>query len=99
MSIMDDYKQLRMIENIKNSKEMETAYNANLKLCKYQEQQINKLATCIEEIKEIAKTEIDSKEFMIVQCMLNGSVDDKNKVLKQILQKISEVLNDRQEQS
>ena len=55
MSIMDDYKQLRMIENIKNSKEMETAYNANLKLCKYQEQQINKLATCIEEIKEIAE--------------------------------------------
>ena len=46
---------------------------------------------CIEEIKEIAKTEIDSKEFMIVQYMLNGSVDDKNKVLKQILQKISEV--------
>lgn len=54
MSIMDDYKQLRMIENIKNLKEMEIAYKANLKLCKYQEQQINKLATCIEEIKEIA---------------------------------------------
>lgn len=56
MSIIDDYKQLRMIENIKNFKEMEVAYKANLKLCKYQEQQINKLATCIEEIKEIAET-------------------------------------------
>lgn len=55
MSIMDDYKQLRMIENIKNFKEMEIAYKSNLKLCKYQEQQINKLATCIEEIKEIAE--------------------------------------------
>ena len=95
MSIIDGYKQLRMIENIKNLKEMEIAYKANLKLCKYQEQQINKLATCIEEIKEIAESEIDSKEFMAIQCMLNGSVDNKNKVLEQILQKISEVENDR----
>ena len=58
MSIMDDYKQLRMIENIKNFKEMEIAYKANLKLCKYQEQQINKLATCIEQIKELAKYDV-----------------------------------------
>ena len=94
MSIMDDYKQLRMIENIKNFKEMEIAYKANLKLCKYQEQQINKLATCIEKIKEIAEGEMDSKEFMVVQYMLNGSVDNKNKVLKQILQKIREVLDE-----
>lgn len=42
------------------------------------------------EIKEIAESEMDSKEFMAVQCMLNGSVDNKNKVLKQILQKIRE---------
>ena len=90
MSIMDDYKQLQMIENIKNLKEMEIAYKANLKLCKYQEQQINKLATCIEKIKEIAESEIDSNAFMAIQCMLNGRVDNKNKVLKQILQKISE---------
>lgn len=34
MSIMDDYKQLRMIESIKNLIEMEIAYKANLKLCK-----------------------------------------------------------------
>ena len=53
MSIMDDYKQLRMIENIKKFKEIEIAYKANLKLCKYQEQQINKLVTCIEKIKKI----------------------------------------------
>ena len=55
MSIIDDYKQLQMIENIKNLKEKEMAYKSNLKLCKYQEQQINKLATCIEQIKEIAE--------------------------------------------
>ena len=42
------------------------------------------------EIEKIAKSEIDSKEFMVVQCMLNGSVDNKNKILGQILQKISE---------
>ena len=58
MSIMDDYKQLQMIENIKNFKEIEIAYKANLKLCKYQEQQINKLATCIEQIKEIVKYDV-----------------------------------------
>ena len=46
------------------------------------------------EIKEIAEGEMDSKEFMVVQYMLNGNVDNKNKVLKQILQKISEVLDE-----
>ena len=51
-------------------------------VCKYK--------NCLTEIKEIAESEIDSKEFMAIQCMLNGSVDNKNKVLKQILQKISE---------
>ena len=49
-----------------------------------------KLRQTLTEIKEIAESEIDSKEFMAIQCMLNGSVDNKNKVLKQILQKISE---------
>lgn len=55
-----------------------------------------KLKQTLKEIKEIVRQEIDSKEFMLVQCMLNGNVDDKNKVLKQILQKISkyEVKND-----
>ena len=53
-------------------------------------QKVVKLKQTLAEIKEIAKQEIDSKEFMIVQCMLNGNVDNKNKVLKQILQKISE---------
>ena len=52
---------------------------------------IDKLKQTLAEIKEIAESEIDSKEFMAIQCMLNGSVDNKNKVLKQILQKISEV--------
>jgi hypothetical protein len=57
MNIIDDYKQLRMIENIKTFKEMEIAYKANLQLCKYQEQQINKLATVLEEIKEFFTNE------------------------------------------
>ena len=83
MSIMDDYKQLRTIENIKKFKEMELAYKSNLKLCKYQEQQINKLATCIEDIKEIAEcmhdlwinktpyTDMDNLVKHILECELN----------------------------
>jgi chromosome segregation ATPase len=44
------------------------------------------------EIKEIAQSNMDCKQFMAIQCMLTGSTDDKNKVLEQILQKISEVI-------
>ena len=54
-------------------------------------QEYDKLKTALTEIKEIAESEMDSKEFMTVQCMLNGSVDNKNKVLKQVLQKISDL--------
>lgn len=82
MNIIDDYKQLQMIENVKKIKEMELCYKANLKLCKQQEKQINKLATCIEEIKEIAEREVkhapDGETFARPE-------------IKQILQKISEV--------
>ena len=49
-----------------------------------------KLYEALTEIKEIAESEMDSKELMAVQYMLNGNVDSKNKVLKQILQKINE---------
>lgn len=58
MSIMDDYKQLQMIENVKKIKEMELCYKSNLKLCRQQANQINKLATCIEEIKKIAQYDV-----------------------------------------
>ena len=85
MSIIDDYKQLRMIENIKNFKEMEIAYKSNLKLCKYQEQQINKLATCIEQIKDIA--------LSVTEYFPDGETFARPEI-KQILQKISEVEND-----
>ena len=54
------------------------------------QQQLDQFKQTLAEIKEIAESEIDSKEFMVVQCMLNGSVDNKNKILEQILQKISE---------
>ena len=84
MNIMNDYKQLRMIENIKNFKEMEIAYKANLKLCKYQEQQINKLATCIEQIKEIAKEIYDDET---TDYLTSG-------ICFEILKIISEVEND-----
>lgn len=66
-----------------NSKEMEIAYKSNLKLCKYQEQQINKLATCIEDIKDIAEgmhdlwinktpyTDMDNLVKHLLECELN----------------------------
>ena len=91
MSIMDDYKQLRMIENIKNFKEMEIAYKSNLKLCKYQEQQINKLATCIEDIKEIAENmnkECFYDDFDCEDCDMKNGCTYQGKI--KILQKISE---------
>ena len=94
MSIMDDYKQLRMIENIKNLKEMEIAYKANLKLCKYQEQQINKLATCIEKIKEITEEAGNTQYLTFPDFNLKQNVKmlmgQFNGYLQQILQKISE---------
>ena len=66
MSILDDYKQLQMIENVKKIKEMELCYKSNLKLCKQQEKQINKLATAIEKIKEmLIKTPTDSREHFL----------------------------------
>lgn len=61
------------------------------KQLKRKEQECEKYKQALAKIEEIAESEIDSKEFMVVQCMLNGNVDNKNKILKQILQKISEV--------
>ena len=57
--------------------------------CHYK--QLARYKQAIEKIKEIAENGIDDKGIMAVQIMLNGSPDPKNKVLKQILQKISEV--------
>lgn len=89
MSIMDDYKQLRMIENIKNFKEMEIAYKSNLKLCKYQEQQINKLATCIEQIKKICNNNDELQgDFNLVDC--DKYKLGKHNLANKILQKISD---------
>ena len=89
MSIMDDYKQLRMIENIKNFKEMEIAYKSNLKLCKYQEQQINKLATCIEQIKKICKNNDELQgDFNVIDC--DKYKLGKHNLANKIIQKIGE---------
>ena len=53
MDIIDDYKQLRMIEMFKEYNNMKLCYKENLKLCKWQEQQINRLATAIEKISKV----------------------------------------------
>lgn len=86
MSIIDDYKQLQMIENVKKIKEMELCYRSNLKLCKQQEKQINKLATCIEEIEEIANAIVNGYHF-------TDDIEGHLKELaKLILNRISEVI-------
>lgn len=59
MDIIDDYKQLRMIEALKEYNNMKVCYKENLKLCKWQEQQINRLATAIEKIDKILKVYFD----------------------------------------
>lgn len=91
----DDYRKCSLRGKNDNCDEIKDCFVKELlgKLAR-KEQECEELKETLIEIKEIVKQEIDSKEFMIVQCMLNGSVDDKNKVLQQILQKISEVLND-----
>ena len=93
MSIMDDYKQLQMIGNVKRIKEMEICYKSNLKLVKKQEQQINKLATCIEEIKEIAEKCCIMQAILDCEnyddCTQCGRTSD-GEGIQQILQKISE---------
>ena len=79
MSIMGYYRRLRKIESIKKLKEME--------------QQINKLATCIADIKEIAEkccinqATLDCENYD--DCTQCGRISD-GEGIQQILQKISE---------
>ena len=59
MDIIDDYKQLQIIDTLKEYNNMKVCYKENLKLCKWQKQQINRLATAIEKIDKILKVYFD----------------------------------------
>lgn len=87
----DDYRKCSLRGKNDNCDEIKDCFVKELlgKLA-LKEQECEELKETLIEIKKIAKSEIDSKEFMVVQCMLNGDVDNKNKILEQILQKISE---------
>ena len=87
----DDYRKCSLRGKNDNCDEIKDCFVKELlsKLA-LKEQECEDLKETLIEIKKIAKSEIDSKEFMVVQCMLNGDVDNKNKILEQILQKISE---------
>ena len=93
--IAEDYERdLKQLDQLKVELEQEKAVKETYLACyKAKHEDIEgalfKLKQTLTEIKEIAESEIDSKEVMVVQCMLNGSVDHKNKVLKQILQKLA----------
>lgn len=83
MDIIDDYKQLRMIEALKEYNNMKVCYKENLKLCKWQEQQINRLATAIEKIDKILKVYFDddnraTREIeQIVQNLIKEQTNEK----------------------
>lgn len=90
--IIDDYKQLRMIENVRKIKELEISYKNNLKLCDFQEKQINKLASALEEIREICNNNDELKGgFNLVDC--DKYKLGKHNLANKILNKINEVIN------
>lgn len=67
MDIIDDYKQLRMIEILKEYNNMKVCYEENLKLCKWQEQQINRLATAIEKIAKLVEGTYEALDSQALQ--------------------------------
>ena len=56
-------------------------------------EQLHCYKQAIEEIKEIAESNMDDKQIIAVQIMLNGSPDIKNEVLNQIIQKCESINN------
>lgn len=84
MDIIDDYKQLRMIEALKEYNNMKVCYKENLKLCKWQEQQINRLATAIEKISKVLEVYFDddnraTREIeQIIQNLIKEQTNERN---------------------
>lgn len=60
-----------------------------------QNEQLHHYKQAIKEIKDIAEQNMDDKQIVAVQTMLNGSPDPKNEVLAKIIQKCEEVNNAR----
>lgn len=58
-------------------------------------EQLHHYKQAIEDIKDIAENNMDDKQIIAVQTMLNGSPDVKNEVLAKIIQKCEEVNNDK----
>lgn len=56
-----------------------------------QNKQLQRYEQVIQDLKDIAENNMDDKQTMAVQVMLNGSPDVKNEVLEQIIQKCKEV--------
>lgn len=58
-------------------------------------EQLQRYKQVVKDIKDIAENNMDDKQIMAVQTMLNGSPDNKNKVLAKIIQKCKTVNNDK----
>ena len=61
------------------------------KSCYELAEQLHRYKQAVEDIKEIAESNMDDKQIIAVQIMLNGSPDIKNEVLAKIIQKCEEV--------
>jgi hypothetical protein len=82
MDIIDDYKQLRMIEALKEYNNMKVCYKENLKLCKWQEQQISRLATAIEKIAKLVEgtyEALDSRALQEIRQIIKEQTNERHR--------------------
>ncbi len=70
----------RLRAEIRRSAETRKVYEQNLKLCKWQEQQINRLATAIEKIAKIVEgtyEELDSQALQEIRQIIKEQTNEK----------------------
>ena len=56
-------------------------------------EQLHRYKQAVEEIEEIAESNMADKQIIAIQTMLNGNPDIKNEVLNQIIQKCESINN------
>ena len=72
----------RLREEIERITEIRDVYEENLKVCKWQEQQINKLATAIEKIVKIVEgtyEALDSQALQEIRQIIKEQTNERNK--------------------
>ena len=72
----------RLRAEIRRSAETRKVYEENLKLCKWQEQQINRLATAIEKIAKIVEgtyEELDPQALQEIRQIIKEQTNERNR--------------------